>query len=292
MARYLAMPAGTLQRATRRLADGDLSARVGPAMGRRRDELADLGHDFDRMASRLENLVLSERRLLADISHELRSPLTRLQVALELARQDAGTKAQPSLCRIEEEADKLNGLIGQLLTLTRLENGLPGGATAPVDLECTLRKITADADFEANATGKSVTLTTCAPAWTHGDADLLHRAVENVVRNAVRYTALNTAVELELREIETDEGHFALIQVRDYGPGVPESELDAMFRPFYRVNVAREMTSGGVGLGLSITDRAVRLHNGTVRAINAEGGGLLVEIQLPLLCERVAVTAN
>lgn len=290
MARYLATPAVSLQRATRRLADGDLSARVGTAMGRRRDELADLGRDFDRMAGRLENLVLSERRLLADISHELRSPLTRLQVALELARQDAGAKAQPSLTRIEDEADRLNALIGQLLTLTRLENGLPGGASAPVDLEGTLRKIAEDADFEASAAGKSVTLSTDAPAWTHGDADLLHRAVENVVRNAVRYTAPNTAVELELSKAAQPEGPYARVRVRDHGPGVPEPQLNEIFRPFYRVNTARDAASGGVGLGLSITERAVRLHDGQVHASNAEDGGLIVEIQLPLLRERVAAT--
>lgn len=290
LARYLAAPAITLRTATERLAEGDLSARVGPAMGRRRDELADLGHTFDRMAERIESLVQSERRLLGDISHELRSPLARLAVALELARQDAGPKAQPALNRIDDEAARLNELIGQLLVLTRLESGTIEPHAQTVDIVQLVRSIASDAAFEARGHNRKVRLVQLDAACVQGVPHLLRSAIENVVRNSVHYTREGTCIEISVvcSELSTATLRPAvLICVQDQGPGVPHESLPHLFQPFYRVDSARDEQSGGAGLGLSITERAVRLHGGSVRAQNAPGAGLLIEICLPVQASNI-----
>jgi signal transduction histidine kinase len=281
LARYLTAPVAKLRAATRRLAAGDLAVRVSPSLGNRRDELAELGRDFDRMAERLDALLASQRRLLGDISHELRSPLARLSVALELARQRAGASAKAELDRIEREAEQLNLLIGQLLTLTRLESGVEGKERTLVELAPLVREIAADADFEARGRKRAVRFSSGEECAVDGTPSLLRSAIENVVRNAVTYTAEDTAVEISLR-CDRREKARAVITVRDHGPGVPEEALADLFRPFYRVADARERQTGGVGLGLAITERAVRLHGGTVSAANAPDGGLMVEINLPV----------
>jgi len=260
-----------------------LTARTGAGARRRRDEVADLGRDFDAMAERIEDLVLAQRRLLGDISHELRSPLSRLSMALALARRAVENKSDDSeigtaLDRIKRETGRLNTLIEQLLQLVRLESGDAGLAAAPLDLEPLVREVVADADFEARGAGRSVTMLQGDSCHSSGSADLLRSAIENVVRNAARYTAPETAVEVHLI---CEESH-AVIRVRDRGPGVPPETLGELFRPFYRVADARDRESGGVGLGLAITQRAVRSCGGTVTAHNAQSGGLLVEIRLPL----------
>ncbi len=286
LARYLTAPTVKLRRATHQLAGGDLSTRVGPAMGRRRDELADLGRDFDLMAARIEELMLSQRRLLGDISHELGSPLARLNVALELAQQGADEETRGYLARIERESGRLNTLIGQLLTLTRLENARPdaqSGASdevVAVDLAQLVEDVCADADFEAQRLGRGVKLERNDPCRIAGNAELLRSAVENVVRNAVLHAPQSSSVEVSL---QMENPPTALIRVRDYGSGVPDEALSLLFRPFYRVAEARDRQSGGVGLGLSITQRAVEFHGGTVEAFNAQGGGLLIEIRLPVI---------
>ena len=276
LARHLTRPIVGLRSATRQLAAGDLAARVGPSP--RRDELAELGADFDRMAERIEALVRAQQRLVGDISHELRSPLARLSVALELARQKAGPEAGPALDRIGREADRLNELIGQLLTLARIESGTQQPARDAVELDRLVREIAADAGFEAAGRNRSVRLVDCDPCRTAGDRELLRRAIENVLRNAVRYTAEGTAVEVSLRR----SGDEALLAIRDRGPGVPEAALPQLFEPFYRVADARDRQTGGIGLGLSIADRAIRFHGGSVRAENAPDGGLLVTLRLPV----------
>ena len=285
---YLTSPLVALRQATRRLAEGDLSARTGAAESKRRDELADLGHDFDAMAERIEELVTSERRLveaqrrlLGDISHELRSPLTRLGMALALARRRAGIDAEAltPLDRIKRESERLNALIGQLLQLTRLESGEVEGDKESVDLERLVREVAEDAGYEARADNKRVQVTRSLPCRTTGSKELLRSAIENVVRNAVRYTKENTTVEITL-DREADK-RVAVIRVRDHGEGVPEAALSELFRSFYRVDAARDRDSGGVGLGLAITERAVRSHGGTCRAVNAPDGGLQVELHLP-----------
>ena len=293
-ARYLASPATKLRRATRLLAAGDLSARVGSQMGRRRDELADMGRDFDAMAERIETLVASERRLteserrtveaqqrlLADISHELRSPLARIAYALDLAGSSADEETRRYLERIQRESARLNELIGQLLTLARLDVAAEEAERSAtlVDLAKIVSEVCQDADFEAKGRGQKVHLLHNDPCEVRGKADLLRSAIENVVRNAVRHSPQNGTVEVALSCNQKQ----ILIAVRDFGAGVPEELLPELFRPFYRVAQARERESGGAGLGLSITERAIRFHGGKVQAKNAQGGGLLVELTLPI----------
>lgn len=278
LARYLTAPATKLRQATQQLADGDLSTRVAPQMGKRRDELADLGRDFDNMAEQIESLVTAERRLLADISHELRSPLARLQVALDLAEQTADEPTRQYLQRIELEGERLNELVGQLLALTRLESNAVNAPRESIEIATLVAEIVADADFEAHGHNRAVQVVTTIPGFIQGNPTLLRSAIENVIRNAVRYTPENTAVEVAL----TSEDEQAIIRIRDHGPGVPEEALEKLFDPFYRVELARDRQSGGVGLGLSIAARAIRFHHGEIKAANVPEGGLLVEIRLPL----------
>jgi signal transduction histidine kinase len=287
LARYLTAPIRRLRTAARQLADGDLAVRVGAIAGLRHDELGDLGRDFDFMAERLESLVSAQRRLLRDISHELRSPLARLNVALGLARQHAAPASIAALDRIELEAERLNGLIEQLLTLVSLEGRSDGGDRAEIHLDEMVREIVADASFESAGLNRSVRIVRCDECVARGTAAMLHSAIENVVRNAVQYTANDTDVEVSLvgpSDAARGSGEArALIEVRDYGPGVPEASVQDIFRPFYRVADARDRESGGVGLGLAITEQAIRLHGGTVRASNAADGGLIFRIELPCI---------
>lgn len=275
LARYLTKPIVALRAATQQLAKGDLSARVSET--NRQDELADLGRDFNRMAERIEALMKSQQRLVGDVSHELRSPLARLSVALELARAKAGTEAAPALDRIEREAGRLNELIGQLLTLAKLESGASAPPKEFVALDELVRAIVADAGFEAAARNRSVNLLRCDVCQTQGSPELLRRAIENVLRNAVRYTPENSSVEVTLAR----DGNQAIISVRDFGAGVPADSLDQLFEPFYRVAEARDRQTGGIGLGLAITKSAIQLHGGTVSASNAADGGLVVKMTLP-----------
>lgn len=282
LARYLTKPVTHLREATRKLADGDLSARIGSQVGNRRDELAQLARDFDVMAERIETLVSSKRRLLSDISHELRSPLARLYVALGIARRHAGEKAVDALDRIERETQRLDALIGEVLTLARLETDTSVHRVESVDLPQLVNEITADAQYEAGEHHRCVKVVSIEPCTMKGSYEFLRRAVENVVRNAVKYTDEGTTVEVSLKRQHEKGKEMAVIQVRDEGPGVPESELANLFRPFYRVGEARDRQTGGVGLGLAITEQAARLHGGTVRALN-QPKGLLIEISLPLV---------
>jgi signal transduction histidine kinase len=278
----LTAPIRRLRTAAQRLAGGDLSARVGEAVGKRGDEVADLGRDLDRMAERIEVLMESQKRLVRDVSHELRSPLARLNVALGLARQHCSNTADSYFDRAERDVERLNELIGELLTLTLLESGVEKLDRELLALDATLVEVAQDADFEAESRGKHVVVIACEPSAVEGNAELLRRAVENVVRNAVRYTGEGMAVEIALRRVKEGGAAYAVISVRDFGPGVPEAALSKLFLPFYRVADARDRKSGGNGVGLAITERAVRLHSGTVDARNATGGGLLIEIRLPL----------
>lgn len=283
LAWHLTAPIRRLRRATRQLAAGNLSARVGAGPGRRRDEIADLGRDFDRMAERIEALVNAQQRLVRDISHELRSPLARLNVALELARRDCSIKAGGPLDRIEREAERLNELIAQLLTLTLLESGIERIEKSRVDLSLLVREIADDADFEARNADRSVRVTSSQEIVISGFEELLRRAIDNILRNAVRYTAKSTEIEVALGRRKKSGGTFALISVHDHGPGVPEAALLQLFQPFYRVTEARDRLTGGTGIGLAITERAVHLHGGTVTASNDPDGGLIVEIYLPIV---------
>ena len=284
LALYLTNPVKKLQSTVKAFAEGNLEARVSPQLGNRADELANLGREFDHMAERIEGLISSQKRLLADISHELRSPLARLTVALELARKSADGRAISALNRIEQETERVNQLVGQLLTLTKLESGSERVPPEVVVLEEIVHQVVDDAEYEAKPLHRSVISTELEHCRVRGSVELLRSAIENVIRNAVRYTGEGTSVEVALRwRMDT-----AVLTVRDHGPGVPDAELQHIFQPFYRVSEARERASGGVGLGLSIADRTVKLHGGTIRAENLKDG-LIVTIELPLAPSTVQV---
>jgi len=285
---YLTKPIVRLRTVARQLAAGNLAARTGAPAGTRRDEVAGLMRDFDAMAERIETLLKAQSRLLNDISHELRSPLARLNVALGLARQRAGVESADMLDRIELEASRLNELIGRILTLARLEDGEQIVPQTPVALDEIVMSVTEDAEFEAQARHCHVRVSIPEDDWrVRGNVSLLHSAAENVVRNAIRYTQEGSSVDVELSSEEKAGAQEAVLRVSDSGPGVPPEALAKLFEPFYRLDDARERQTGGVGLGLAITERAVRFHGGKVRALNRNGGGLTVEIRLPLIASGV-----
>jgi len=275
LAWYLARPIRSLRWAFDSAAAGRLETRVSPLMGKRRDEIADLGRDFDRMAQQLQNLVSAQRRLLHDVSHELRSPLARLHAAIGLARQEPG-KLEATLERIEREATRLDSMVGEVLALARLESGTGTRMKERVDLAYIAASIAEDARFEAEALGRSVRFSASGDAPVMGNADLLHRAVENIVRNAVKFTRQGTTVDVRVHTTRSS----AVLTVSDQGPGITPSELEKVFDPFYR-GEAGQGTSG-FGLGLAIAQRAVDAHGGAIHAANVAGGGLQVEVELPL----------
>ncbi len=275
LARYLSSPIGKLRRATQKFADGDLSTRVADEIGNRHDELGTLAKDFDLMAERIESLITSQQRLSRDVSHELRSPLARMNVALEIAKQKMNGDAAPVLARIEAESQRLNDMISRLLTLSKLESGSQDFDRRELNFRSLVEQVASDADFEANAKGKSVKVTSTVDCRVVGSESLIRSAVENVLRNAVRYTREGTDVEVSL----SNGGGMATLRVADHGSGVPEAELSNLFRPFYRVGEARDRGSGGTGLGLAIAEQAIKLHKGSISARNTSDG-LEVEIRL------------
>ena len=275
LAWYIAKPIRHLRQAFDAAAKGDLEIRVSPSMGGRRDELADLGHDFDRMTEHLQMLMAGQKRLLHDVSHEMRSPLARLQAAIGLARQQPARMAD-SLQRIEREGERMNLLVGELLTLSRLEAGVTG-ALENVDMGELLAGIVEDARFEGAAQQIDIVYAPGEMAEIRANPELLHRAVENVVRNALRFSAAGGAIHIAAGRV--DGGRFQ-ISIGDDGPGVPESQLENIFKPFFRGDA--QNTAGGYGLGLAIAQRVIAAVNGEIQAKNKLGGGLLVEIDLPL----------
>jgi signal transduction histidine kinase len=276
---HLTSPVRKLQRAVDCFGRGDFTAR---AETKRRDELGQLARTFNLMADRIQLLLSAERRLLQDVSHELRSPLARLGVAIELAR--SGEHRDETFDRIQKEADRLNALVGELLEVTRAEGDPSQQKMEPVRLDELLADLVYDTSIEAQAKESTLKLTTPDPVSVLGDEELLRRAIENVVRNAIRYAPANTPVEIALGV----SGSRVEIRVRDFGPGVPEESLTRIFDAFYRVDSDRNRTSGGVGLGLAIARRAIELHKGKLKARNAHPG-LLVTIELPVWHGNVAV---
>ncbi len=270
LARSLTAPLRRLQNAVQAFGQGDLSARV---RSKRRDEMGELSKNFDHMADRLQLLMTAERRLLADVSHELRSPLARLSVAVELAR--TGEDREAALSRIQREADRLNTLVGELLQVTRAELDPSMRRKEGVLLDQLVTEIVEDSRIETQARDVSLNLEPLPEIKLEGDPELLRRGIENVIRNAIKYAPAGSAVDVNMH---SNPGRI-LISVRDRGPGVPEGELARIFDPFYRVEADRNRTTGGVGLGLAIARRAVELHNGFLRAKNVQPG-LLVEIEL------------
>jgi two-component system sensor histidine kinase CpxA len=278
-------PLVRMRKAARALAGGNLSARVeqygSGALQSHSDEFQGLVHDFNHMAERLESLVDAQKLLLRDVSHELRSPLSRLSVALELAREDATPELNQHLARIEREAEKLNQLIGQLLTLSSMEARENTSTFQPISLNDLCRQMLPDAEYEARQRSCTVLLNEDNDCVIRGDYELLYRAVENVVRNAIRYTDPGTQVTVRIAEVTIDAKRFASLEINDQGPGIPEAELAHIFRPFYRLDYARSSGTGGFGVGLAITERAVRLHGGTVSASNRADGGTSIVFLFP-----------
>lgn len=275
VSRYLTTPLEKLRQAAAGIAEGRLDTRTDASLRNRRDEISTLARDFDRMAEQIESLVMGQRRLLGDVSHELRSPLARLTVALGLVNQGPAEEAAEHLERIRLEARRLDKLIGQLLILSRIDSGLDRGAPARFDLAEVLQEVANDADFEAKTQNRSVVVTRADACPIDGFEEMLRSAVENVMRNAVRYTSAGTMVEISLQTMDSR----ARLHIRDYGPGVPDAMMAAIFRPFHRLS---DNSPDGAGLGLAIAERAVRAHQGSIRAMSAPGAGLIVEIDLPL----------
>jgi signal transduction histidine kinase len=271
LAVHLARPLQGLRRAVERFGRGDLGTRIGST---RSDEIGELARAFDLMAERIETLLSAERRLLLDVSHELRSPLARLGFAVELARSSDDRDA--ALNRIKKDIDRLSRLVNELLQLTSAEGDPLSSKLQEVWLHELLRNLIEDCSLEAEAKGCRIVIREAETASLVGDGELLRRAVENVLRNAIRHAPQGTAIDVDLLARE----RTASIVVRDYGPGVPEALLGSIFEPFFRVGRDRSRAGGGVGLGLSIARRAVELHRGRVEARNADPG-LRVTIELP-----------
>ncbi|MGB2271462.1 MAG: ATP-binding protein [Pseudomonadales bacterium] len=274
LARYLTRNIQQLSIATRALASGDLSARATLSNLSKNDELSQLGLDFNDMATALENSIENQKRLVRDISHELRSPLARLQIALELARQKGSNK---ELDRIEKEAMRLNELIGQLLSMP--DDSAPLNDT--IDLVLLLESIINDCTIEAEVKQvKLLLITQCSESLVAATVTQLHSAMENIIRNAIHYTSNNSQITIELHTINNTSGTYFQVSVNDCGPGVPDEDLEQIFQPFYRVDRARNRQTGGYGIGLAIVQRVIQRHKGSVSAKNTTAG-LSVQISLP-----------
>jgi two-component system, OmpR family, sensor histidine kinase CpxA len=277
LALSLTRPLNRLKSAATRLAQGDFDSRNIDAVALRKDEIGALAKEFGSMANRLNAAMQGQQRLLRDVSHELRSPLTRLQVAIGLASRQAGAGNEASFERMEAECERLNALIGEVLALARDGNSDIESVERPFDLAMTLQALSADARFEAQAASKEVTLQVHEHLMLIGNEARLASAIENAVRNAIRYTAPNTEVVISA----TTVGDWVRIMISDAGPGLAEEELDKIFIPFYRVSQARERETGGTGVGLAIAAQAVQWHGGHIMARNRITGGLEIEMRLP-----------
>ena len=278
IAHYLTKPIERLRDATHELARGNLDIRAGENLGKRRDEIADLVRDFDSMAGELRNQIQSERNLLSGVSHELRSPIARIRLALALARDADERERAEMLDRIEQDTVQLDSMLERILTVARLESGQQKPKFEPVILNEIVGDVISDANFEAAATGVTIAYTMGSEIKLNGDSGMLHSAIENVVRNAIFYTGKDGHISVLLFSGERG----ATLIVRDNGPGVPQEALPLLFKPFYRVDDSRGTTTGGMGLGLAIVRNAVAAHGGTVTARNVSPHGLEVEIFLPM----------
>ena len=277
LAAYITAPLARIRSSARRVARGDLSARVGKLPFGRSAEILALASEFDQMAARLKELVEGQQRLIRDVSHEMRSPLSRLRVAIELAREHSIPATTAQLDRIEREAMRLEEMIGQSIQLSRMETTAQTRAET-IALDELVADIVADAAFEAQARPCALHIAQSTPLTVHAESDLLTSAIENVVRNAVNYTSVGSTIDLRLDRVENQ----ARLRVRDAGPGVPAADQAKIFEPYFRTDSARQRKSGGSGLGLAIAKRAIERQGGRIRAQNADGGGLEVEIRVPL----------
>jgi two-component system sensor histidine kinase CpxA len=271
-------PLRSLRETSHRISAGELNARVEPAISRRKDEIGLLGSDFNTMAEQLESMLSSQRRMLRDISHELRSPLARLRVALELARRKSGGNIEKEHQRIELESERLDQLIEQILSLVRLESYTEISDRTSIELHEVLAVVVEDADFEARAKNRHVQLFVEHPCQINADEILIRSLFENIVRNAISYTEDGSTVSVKLQRGALG---YSEIRIEDHGPGVAEQLVGDIFKPFYRVGDARDRASGGHGLGLAIAARIVQLHSGFISAQNLENG-FVVSVVLPV----------
>ena len=276
LARFIVLPVRRLQQAEQQVAAGDLSVRVAPSLGGRTDDIAKLAREFDVMTERVAALLQSQQRIMRDVSHELRSPLARLQALLSISRQSSGPGEDEQLTRMERELERLDTLIGEILTFARLET-TEVIDRRPTDLVDLLQNIVDDASLEGQHDNKEVCFEGPSRQVVNVDSALLQRALENIIRNAIKFTAADSAVVVRL----ATQGDQITIAVDDRGPGVPRTALDAIFEPFFRVGDARSTRSGTGGIGLAIAARSVRLHGGTISACNRPGGGLRIAVSLP-----------
>lgn len=254
-------------------ASGKLHSRVNK-LARRRDELGQLGRSFNTMAERISDLLQNQQRLLRDISHELRSPLTRAQLALGLAEQQQSVQQLP---RLKQELERIDAMLDELLTFSRLDAGQYQLDIGPCDLTAMLSELMALNQVEADSKQQQLQLDAPGQLWLDADGRLLCRAIENILRNAIKYSPLNSIIRISVQQ----QQQLVLLQICDQGPGLPETELAAIFQPFYRVSDSRNQQTGGTGLGLAIVAQIIRQHNGTVRAYNGNPG-LCLQVQLPL----------
>jgi two-component system sensor histidine kinase CpxA len=280
LARSLVTPLEELRQASRKIAAGDLATRVSKTMPGRQDEIGQLATDFDVMASRLQTMQQANQRLMQDVSHELRSPLARLSVALEIARKKGAGEIQSEIDRIALESERLESLVNDVLGMLRESSVEVAKTDEELDLTVLLSDLVEVVNYEVPEGKPGIAWQATTPCAFQGDRELLWRAMENLLRNALRYTDPDKGVRLEL--VVNRRKTSVLLEVRDFGCGVPEAELDKIFEPFYRVQESRDRGSGGHGLGLSIAINAVKRHGGSIAASNAPDGGLVVSINLPL----------
>jgi two-component system sensor histidine kinase CpxA len=280
LARSLVTPLEELRKASRKIAAGDLATRVSKNMPSRQDEIGQLAVDFDIMTSRLQAMQQANQRLMQDVSHELRSPLARLSVALEIARKKGAGKIESEIDRIALESQRLETLVNEVLSLLRESSEMIPRVDEDLDLSELLSDLVEVVNYEVPEGKPGISWQAAGPCEFHGDRELLWRAMENLLRNALRHTDSEKGVLLDL--IVSKRKSRVHLEVRDFGAGVPEGELEKIIEPFYRVQESRDRGSGGHGLGLSIAASAVQRHGGAIRASNAEDGGLIVRISLPL----------
>ncbi len=271
---YLTKPLRKLQSAASAIAAGKLSTRVAEKIGSRNDAISELATEFDRMAEKIESVMNAQRSLLQNVSHELRSPLSRLQVSLDLARRNSNSKIDNELDRIELEAEKLNDLIGEILSFSRLQN-LEKPNIENIDLIALIKEIIHTVDYEFSQLALPIKLNTNIETYPlKADKKLLARAIENILRNAYRFNPTDKPIEISI----TQENHHITITIRDHGPGVDDEELEQLFKPFFRGH--KSQGTEGYGLGLAISQQAIRLHKGTISASNTHNAGLEVLITL------------
>lgn len=277
LAWHFTRPIRSLREAFHAMANGKLDTRADPVVKGRKDEIADLGNAFDLMANRLQNLLESKSQLLHNISHELRSPLARMQVAIDLLHQRP-ERSEDFTSRLQRDMQRIDSLVGELLMMERLDSTMMGYREERVDLQLLMQQIVEDAGFEATPKQCKVTLDCKEPSYVNGQRELLFRAFENVIRNAIRHVPVKGIVEIS---IHSAPNGVCTITIADSGKGISPADLEQIFLPFFQGKYSRQNEHKGFGLGLAITYRIIREHGGTIIARNRDEGGLLITVTLP-----------